>query len=204
MRCSLIILFFGLIAGCCLTRAVCAEDYGATARGMFAMLPPSIFENTPAGLDEAGKQSLLHTGRSEFWEIAGETPDILVFSELPFRERAVGLRLFRNDVDGSTEVAIGTLGEPVCTVEIWRLDTSGRLVPVDTPPEPAIGEFFNGKRRSLKGQQNSVLICLGLGGLWAKPVLWKSHQPVEPEVDNEISFQWTGNGFEKIVAAKRK
>lgn len=174
-----------------------AEDYGATARGMFTMLPPSIFENTPEGLTETGKQELLHTGRSEFWEIAGETPDVMVLAQLPFRDRAVALRLFRNNEDGSTEVAVGTLGEQICTVELWRMDMSGRIVPADTPPEPRIDEFFRKKQRKNPGY--SVLICLGMGGLSAKPVLWDKEGFVEPQTDYEISFQWTGAGFEKRV-----
>lgn len=180
-----------------------AEDNGPTARGIFAMLPPSIFENTRAGLDETDKQALLHTGYSQYWEIAGETSDILVFAELPFRERTVALRLFRNEEDGSTDVAVGTLGETICAIELWRLDVSGRLVPVDTPPEPAIEEFFISERTPPKSRQNSVLICLGLGGLWAKPVFWNKYGVTAPDVDNEISFQWIGNRFEKVREAKR-
>lgn len=174
-----------------------AEDYGATARGIFAMLPTSIFENTQEGLSETDKQELLHTGRSEFWEIVGETPDVLVLAERPFHDRSVALRLFRNNVDGSTEVAVGTLGEPICTVELWRLDTAGRLVPSDTPPEPRLNEFFRKKRKRNPGY--SVLVCLGMGGLGARPVLWDRNGFVEPPVDYEISFQWTGSKFEKRV-----
>lgn len=175
-----------------------AEDSGPTARGVFAQLPTTIFENTPAGLDEAGKQALLRTGRSTYWEIAGETPDIMVFAELPFQERAVALRLFPNEVEGGALAAIGTLGDPICTVELWNLDSAGRITPVDTPIEPAIGEFFSRRRQPPLEQQNSVLICLGLGGLWAKPVFWSEYGVTEPRVDNEISFLWRGNHLEKV------
>lgn len=176
-----------------------AEDYGPTARGMFAMLPPSIFENTPAGLDEAAKQDLLLEGASRDWEIVGETPDTMVFAELPFREKYVALRIFHNDKTGGADAAIGTLGDPVCTVELWRLDAHGRIAPVDTPEEPDIREFFSRKNRAAKNRRNSVLICLGLGGLMAKPVFWNREGIFEPEVDNEISYQWTGGEFEKII-----
>lgn len=188
--------------------AICAdckaEDNGPTARGMFALLPPSIFENTPTGLDETGKQALLLQGASQFWEIAGETPDVLVFAELPFRERSVALRVFRNEKDGGAEIAVGTLGDPVCTVELWRLDASGRITPVDAPSEPALAEFFNKRHKPPKSQQTAVLICLGLGGLWAKPVFWTRDGIKVPDVDNEISFQWTGSRFEKAVRTKEK
>lgn len=182
--------------------AICEEIANPTARGVFSELPPTIFENTPGGLDETGKQALLQTGSSQYWEIEGETPDILVITELPFKERAVAVRLFRNYLDGSVEIVVGTLGDPVCSLEIWRLDASGRLVPVEAPQEPEIGEFF--KRKPRKGQQSSVRICLGLGGLWAKPVFWNQYGVVEPEVDNEISYQWNGSEFRKVTVARRK
>lgn len=175
-----------------------------SAREIFALLPPSIFENTPAGLDETGKQALLQQGYSQYWEISGETDDVLVIADLPFRERAVALRLFRNDEDGSTQVAIGTLGDPVCTVELWQLEDSGRLYPVDTPPEPSIGEFFSARRKPPPAQQNSVMICLGLGGLWAKPVFWNEYGIVEPATDREISYQWNGRDFEKVIKQREK
>ena len=205
MRLSVLSAGFRLVAALALLvpllagEAARAEDNGATARGMFSLLPPSIFETTAEGLSESEKQQLLTEGRTEFWEISGETADVLVFASLPFRDRAVGLRLFRNTDDGSTEVAVGTLGEPICTVELWRLDTSGRVVPVDTPPEPDAREFL-GKGQKLPGDvMPTVLICLGLGGLKAEPVFWSSKGKVELPLRNEVSYQWTGKGFEKRV-----
>lgn len=177
-----------------------AEDEGATARGLFAMLPASIFETTAEGLSEADKQQLLTQGHSEFWEISGETPDVLVFSTLPFRDRAVGLRLFHNSGDGSTEAAVGTLGERICTVELWRQDASGRIVPIETPPEPDVREFL-AKGQKLPAQVTpNVLICLGLGGLKAVPIFWSSKGLVEVPLANDVSYQWTGTGFEKRVS----
>lgn len=192
------IMLTGLVLLACLCQPglAGAEDYGPTARGMFALLPSSIFENTTEGLTEDAKQELLREGRSEFWEIAGETADVLVLVERPFHDRAVALRLFRNEETGSTDVAVGTLGEPVCTVEMWRMDASGRIVPADTPAEPKVGEFFRKRRKRSAGY--SVLICLGMGGLGARPILWDKGGFVNPETDYEISFQWNGKGFEKL------
>lgn len=177
-----------------------SEDYGPTARGIFTILPPTIFEVTQEGLTDADKQDLLTEGKSEFWELAAETPDVLVFASLPFRDRAIGLRIFRNDVDGSVETAIGTLGEPVCAMELWRFDTAGRLVPVDTPPEPEIREFFRKGRKIPKHLHPSVSICLGSGGLVARPVFWDKNGSIVLKLDNEIRYIWTGNGFKKESA----
>lgn len=180
-------------------RLALAEDYGATARGIFIMLPTSVFESTPEGLSEEEKQELLANGSSEFWEIAGETPDVMVFTTLPFRDKAIGLRLFRNNVDGSVDVAIGTLGEPVCTLELWRLDSNGRLVPVDTPEEPAIGEFFGREHKLSSRIRYSVLVCLGAGGLMATPIFWNDAGMLPSKIRNEINYLWTGDKFEKRV-----
>lgn len=196
--------FAAILALLCNSLAAAAQSSDLTARNAFSLIPPSIFENTPTGLDETGKQALLQTGSSQSWEISGETGDVIVFAELPFKERAVALRLFKNFEDGSVAAAIGTLGDPVCTVELWQIDSAGRVVPIDTPPEPSIHEFFSKKRNPPKSQQNSVMICLGLGGLWAKPVFWNEYGIIEPKIDKEISYQWTGRDFSKVVKPAQK
>lgn len=202
------IIFFAFVAMTQLFWAqgnpVMAEDYGYTARGIFTMLPATIFENTPEGLTENDKQELLATGRCDFWELAAETPDVLVFASLPFRERAVALRIFRNNVDGSVEAAIGTLEEPICSVELWRLDTAGRLVPIPTPEEPDAREFFRKGRMVPKNLNPSILICLGEGGLVARPLFWDRHGRLSPKLDNSISYQWNGSGFEKFTRSLDK
>ncbi|MGE9985136.1 hypothetical protein [Desulfovibrio sp. SGI.169] len=186
-----------------LPAAAAAEDNGMTARGIFSMLPVSIFENTVEGLSEADKQRLLTEGHSDFWEIAGETEDVMVFAALPFRDSAVALRLFRNTADGSVEAAIGTLGAPICTLELWRVDVTGRMVPIDTPPEPDIREFLDQSRGLPQGINPTVLICLGLGGLKAEPVFWNSSGMTQAPLAHDISFQWNGRSFEKQVLPHR-
>lgn len=191
-----------LLAAFLMQSATAAYGNGQpTARDLFSRLPMTIFENTAAGLDEISRQTLLQNGTSGYWEILDESQDAIVFAELPFRDNEVALRLFRNEEDGSIVAAIGTLGAPVCTVELWREDVNGRIMPIDAPAEPDINEFF--KHRPEKAQQYSVLICLGLDGLRAKPVFWNEYGVVEPRVDNEISFKWTGKGFEKVKSRKR-
>ncbi len=176
-----------------------AAENEVTARSIFALLPESIFENTPEGLSPQDKQKLLSNGYSEFWEVAGETEDVLVFASLPFRDTAVALRLFRNTADGSVQAALGTLGGSVCTLELWKVDASGRAVPADTPQEPDISAFFAPGRKMPPDAKATVMICLGLGGLKAQPMFWTSSGMAHVPVDNDVSFQWNGKSFDKQV-----
>ncbi len=173
------------------------------AREMFSILPDSIFENTPEGLPEAEKQQLLSNGESDFWEIVHESPEEMLIEALPFRDKSMGLRLFRNPADGSTTVAIGTMGEPVCSLELWRRDSSGRLVPVDTPPEPETGEFFTKKHKLPAQVKSSVQICLGRDGLVATPLFWNQDGMLPAHLENEVLFNWNGSGFEKKIVRIR-
>ena len=142
---------------------------------------------------------LLEEGQSEFWELAGESRDVIVFRALPFRDSGVALRLFRDADDGSAVAAIGTLGTELCTVELWRVDASGRTVPVDVPQEPDIQEFF-AKGQPVPDDVNpSVLICLGMGGLRAHPVFWNKTGMLYLPLANEIGYRWDGHRFQKVV-----
>ena len=170
-----------------------------TAREAFGALPTSIFENTAEGHEDEDKQQLLEEGQSEFWELAGESRDVIVFRALPFRDSGVALRLFRDADDGSAVAAIGTLGTELCTVELWRVDASGRTVPVDVPQEPDIQEFF-AKGQPVPDDVNpSVLICLGMGGLRAHPVFWNKTGMLYLPLVNEIGYRWDGHRFQKVV-----
>ena len=163
-----------------------AQESALTAGEAFGELPTSIFENTAEGLEDEDKQQLLEEGQSEFWELAGESRDVIVFRALPFRDSGVALRLFRDADDGSAVAAIGTLGTELCTVELWRVDASGRTVPVDVPQEPDIQEFF-AKGQPVPDDVNpSVLICLGMGGLRAHPVFWNKTGMLYLPLANEI------------------
>ena len=141
----------------------------------------------------------MEEGQSEFWELAGESRDVIVFRALPFRDSGVALRLFRDADDGSAVAAIGTLGTELCTVELWRVDASGRTVPVDVPQEPDIQEFF-AKGQPVPDDVNpSVLICLGMGGLRAHPVFWNKTGMLYLPLANEIGYRWDGHRFQKVV-----
>ena len=161
-----------------------AQESALTAREAFGALPTSIFENTAEGLEDEDKQQLLEEGHSEFWELAGESRDVIVF---------------RDADDGSAVAAIGTLGTELCTVELWRVDASGRTVPVDVPQEPDIQEFF-AKGQPVPDDVNpSVLICLGMGGLRAHPVFWNKTGMLYLPLANEIGYRWDGHRFQKVV-----
>lgn len=177
--CLLMLMLLGPSAGL-------AQESALTAREAFSALPTSIFENTAEGLEDEDKQQLLEEGQSEFWE-------------LPFRDSGVALRLFRDADDGSAVAAIGTLGTELCTVELWRVDASGRTVPVDVPQEPDIQEFF-AKGQPVPDDVNpSVLICLGMGGLRAHPVFWNKTGMLYLPLANEIGYRWDGHRFQKVV-----
>ena len=176
-----------------------AAGHERSAREVFSALPESIFENTPEGLNPAEKQKLLANGQADFWEVAGETEDIMVFATLPFHDVAVALRLFRHSGSNAIDVAVGTLGGPVCTVELWRMDASGRLVPVDTPPEPPAEEFLGKGQKLPPDVQATVMICLGLGGLRAQPLFWTNTGMAHVPVANDIGYQWNGKIFEKHI-----
>ena len=188
-----------LLLGLAQNPARAGEGGGITARSVFALLPASIFENTPEGLSAAEKQRLLAEGHADFWEIAGETEDVLVFASLPFRDAAVALRLFRHLDDGAVEAAVGTLGGPVCTLELWRVDASGRAVPADTPPEPDVSEFLAKGQKLPPDVRATVMLCLGLGGLKALPLFWTSTGMAHVPVANSVGYQWNGAVFEKRV-----
>lgn len=170
-----------------------------TARHFFAILPTSIFETTAEGLDENQKQELLVNGKTDFWELAGETDDVIVFTALPFRDSGVAVRLFRNEHDGSVLAAIGTLGGEMCTVELWRMDRNGRTIPVDTPQEPPVREFFARDAVPPKDINPSVSICLGRGGLMARPIFWNASGMVHVPLTYDVSYQWDGRHFQKQI-----
>lgn len=180
-----------------------AEDAGPTARGMLMTLPPSIFDNTKEGLDEAAKEDLLANGYTEYWEITSETPDEMIMEPRFFDDSAVSLRLFRNQGEGGAIAAIGTTGAPFCSLELWKVDAAGRVVPVDTPPEPAIREFFKKSMRFSDNNHFTVLLCLDGDRLRARPLIWRNGEMTPLEADRDIFFIWNGSGFEKRMTPKR-
>ena len=101
--------------------------------------------------------------------------------------------------DGSVLAAVGTLGGEMCTVELWRMDRNGRTIPVDTPQEPGVREFFAKDAALPKDINPSVSICLGRGGLVARPIFWNASGMVHVPLTNDVSYQWDGRHFQKQV-----
>ena len=109
-----------------------------TAREIFEQLPSSIFDNTAEGLPDEEKERLLETGQCEFWEIVGETDDVIAFRALPFRDSAVALP----KSTGSTPVAIGS-SVPVCPT---RFSPVIRLIRATAPAEVIPAGLFSSIR----------------------------------------------------------
>lgn len=181
-----------------------------TARDYFAMLPATIFESTPEGLPDLEKRQLLERGRTEFWEVREENPDVLLVASRPFGETWVNVRVFRDDAPSDLDreghgelVALGTQsvsGTSVCTLELWRADRKGRIVPVDTPPDPDPAEFFEGSKSAPtlpQGTRVSILFCLHEHGLEALPLFWNQRGMLHLPVRNEIHYRWEKGVFQK-------
>jgi hypothetical protein len=192
------------LAFCLAPRCVLAGESSrdVSAREVFTLLPDTIFENTVEGLGEGEKQRLLADGQAEFWQLAEETKDSLLFSALPFHDSAVALRLFYGTGGDFCLAATGTIGGPLCTLELWRVDSAGRIVPVDGPSEPDIRDFLDAGQVLPRDIQPSAILCLDFDGLKAQPLFWSSAGLVDLPVAREVRYQWNGSSFEKLITAK--
>lgn len=180
---------------------VFGEDSRIAARGVFALLPTSVFESEPTGMSEIEKQEILSSGKSEYWEILRETPDELLLVALPFRDRIMGLRLFRGEKDAVA--AIGSLREPDCALELWRIDGNGGITLEETPEEPDIREFFAPGRKPPKRVRHDSRICLDGDGLRASPLFWNNAGVTPVRLDYEIIYRWTGKEFVRQSRPRR-
>ncbi|MEG2173076.1 MAG: hypothetical protein RRY29_07420 [Desulfovibrionaceae bacterium] len=176
-----------------------------SVREFFASVPLTLFENTPEGLSDEERQELLELGTSRYWKIVDESQFSLTLESLPFGESVVFVRLFPQKSQGGGQAfvvgAIGTRSTSMCTLEMWREDKNGRMVPEDTPSEPPITDFFTPKTRIPTDVEPTVLICLGAQGLEAMPIFWNASGMAYIPVDSKVYFVWTGTGFEKRVQA---
>lgn len=198
-----VLLLLAVLAGG-LSSPVEAAAREMTAREYFDILPTTIFENTPEGLSDSEKRELLENGRADFWQVHTENRDGLDMLSLPFGDSMVSLRVFRGAGAASsgqrgTLLAIGTTGTPMCTLELWREDAAGRIVPVDAPDEPASKEYFAAGAGLPKGVQLSVFFCVTESGLEAVPVFWASSGVVHVPVAHRLFYVWDEGQFKKRV-----
>lgn len=185
-------------------QCVFAEDVGPTARGLFMLLPSSIFEESPEGLTESAKEDLLNDGKSDYWEITEEDPDTLVFNALPFNERSISLRLFRDYENGKVLAIFGTAGETPCALELWQVDMTGRAVPAEAPHEPQLREFYKKKAKIQAKDHYSIFLCLKGDKLEAAPYIYRGGELRPALVDNKITYAWDGKTFEKKIERLKK
>lgn len=182
---------------------VCAQQEAQaievpTARELFAKLPVTIFENTPEGLSEEEKQELVERGDSTFWLLENENSDRLVLLSRPFGETRVLVKVFRGGPH-NVVVVLGTSGTPVCALELWELDETGGLVPMQTPDEPDLHEFFRPNRDIPKDASPAVLFCVKDNGLEARPLFWGVDGLVDVQPDFRVEYEWKDGKFVKKI-----
>lgn len=168
------------------------------ARDVFRMLPTTIFDNTLEGMSETEQRHLLEYGQTEFWELRNEGHDKLDVVSCPPGDSQVALRVFRGARQEALAV-VGTVGAPLCSVELWRVDSNGRIVPVDTPDEPNIRDFLVAGHKLPDGVEPSVLFCVTDQGLEARPVFWNSTGMVHMPVEYTVRYVWEEGQFKKNV-----
>lgn len=175
-----------------------AETTRPTALDVFRQMPATIFENTAEGLTEDEKLQLTEQGESHYWAIVTDTPDRLVVASLPFLESRVAVHLFLNDSNTGVAV-VGTNSGAACTIEVWRLETGGRLVPAAGPDEPPASDFFVQGNSLPEGIDPSIMLCLGDANLEARPLFWTETGLADIKPDNTVDFIWNGRTFEKRI-----
>lgn len=194
---------FCLIAVLCMPSTVWAENWKPSALDLFCELPLTIFENTPAGLREDEREQLVNNGRNAYWAIIRKDDDVLELTSLPYEDTQVSLHVFR-EKEKSVTVVIGTSTRPVCALEMWQMDTSGRLIPVETPPEPPITDFFAPGEHMPRDVQPSILFCASAEGLEVEPLFWTANGMAHVLTDNRVHYVWENGRFIKKVDPKNK
>jgi hypothetical protein len=175
------------------------------ARDVFTRMPDTIFENTPAGLAEEEKQDLLTKGKSEFWEVGIDTESTWELVALPFRDISVLLNVFHYSETDAIVAAMGTRGSSVCTIELWREDEKGHIMPVEVPESPELKEFFRAQPDfKALGLEPLVMMCVQPGRLEANIVFWNEAGMTEIPVDNVVQYYWSGKKFEKVITPRVK
>ncbi len=178
--------------------AAAAEDSTPpSALDIFRLLPVTIFENTPEGISEGEKQTLIENSRTGLWRLIPVDSDELRVESRPDADSSVTVRLFHGR--GMTVAAEGAQTRDTCALELWVHDDRHRLTPYPLPPDPLLRDFFGPDNHPPAGLDHSIRICLAADVLRAYPLFTGPGGPTAVSLDNAVFFRWTGGGFEKAV-----
>ncbi len=181
--------------------ALCARDVSAytppSALEVFRLLPVTIFENTPEGLGDEEKQTLIENGRTSLWRLISIDADELRAESYPLEGSSVTVRLFHGP--DKTVAAQGAETRDACAVELWLHDAQKRLVPYPVPPDPALRDFFAAGKKPPAGFDHSIRICLAGDVLRAWPLFFNAEGAADLPLDNAVIYRWTGGDFEKAA-----
>ena len=173
--------------------ALAINNATISARSLFALIPPSIFENTSEGLGDDELASLVDDGQTSFWRISDESQNHLVVSATTPVESQVVLHLFSH-TDGGVVAALGSQSGLVCALELWRYDAKRQLLPMPVPVEPSITDLFNNLPSYV---DPTLMLCLNNDKILVKPVLWGPDGIVSEKADFEVHYFWNGTNFIK-------
>lgn len=193
-----------LLLAACLSMAAVAVVCGTaradkflSAMEIFSRLPSTIFEDTPEGLSEDEKNLLIERGECAYWLVASESADRIVFLSRPFGETKVTLQVFRGGEHGFV-AALGTSGSPMCALELWAPDNAGGgLVPIGTPPDPPLSDFFPKGYRLPRDASPARLFCLADDGLESRPLFWGSEGLLHIQPAYDVHYVWENGQFIK-------
>lgn len=178
---------------------VAQADTNMSAMEIFSRLPVTIFEDTPEGLSEDERNQLVDRGECAYWLVSSEDQDHLALLSRPFGETKVTLRVFRGGEHGFV-AAIGTSSTPICALELWGLDGAGGLVPVNTPPDPPISDFFAPGYRLPRNLSPAKLFCLTDDGLESRPLFWGPDGLMHIVPTRQVNYIWKDGRFTKKIS----
>lgn len=173
-------------------------DTNMSAMEIFSRLPVTIFDDTAEGLSDDERNQLVDRGECAYWLVYSESPDHLILLSRPFGETKVTLRVFRGGEHGFV-AAIGTSSTPICALELWGLDGAGGLVPVNTPADPPVSDFFDPGYRLPRNLSPAKLFCLTDQGLESRVLFWGQDGLMHILPTREVNYVWKDGIFVKKI-----
>lgn len=191
-------VFFFILSAWILSPATAMADTNMSAMEIFSRLPVTIFEDTPEGLSDDERNQLVDRGECAYWLVSSEGPDHLSLLSRPFGETKVTLRVFRSGEHGFV-AAIGTSSTPICALELWGLDSASGLVPVDTPADPPVSDYFDPGYRLPRNLSPAKLFCLTDDGLESRPLFWGPDGLMHIVPTRLVNYVWKDGQFVKKI-----